>query len=978
MDTARFAPALGALLDSVIEQVAEAHHEQVTEAHLLSMALQVQPAAERLALPTGQRDQRPNALALLDRNLAVGVQLDDCVQALAEVFSSGTSEINPFERDNWREPLPELIEGLPDGAGIPDLLKSLFLAADRLVDGTLLSSLFQVERILGSLEAAASGRSVFPVGVEGEESPPLDPAAFTPRARFLFDKALRLAATTGAASCDAGTLLIAMVQAKDTYTQVIMARAGVSVGSAKVASYLATATTEVHPEAGALPATGDNVTPELHLILESALQRALTTGGDAIGERELLARLLEGQEPKLRYLLDDVLDVPVDLVHELLDTVAEPGIIEPQLPRDLCPMRNVTLELERGKVVAPVGRDQLTEQIVRVLFRRNNRNVLLHGEHGVGASTMADVLADALRRGRWPALGNTQVISFDLSSLDGEKYEHATEKLLDFMDSEPERIYVLDGFGQYFAEHFARSARRLRRNAYRLIMLVEVAEYTRLQSGSEPLSGFLDEIEVTEPTPELTTAIVGQAIDRIAAASSVRFDDNLDQIVMRMAGNHILSARLPGKAVELLERAAADVAADAEMNNAGVGLVDRRAVARQVARITGVPVETVLGTGQDRDYFGQLSSVVVGQDVAVAKVAGRLDLIQKGLVNKKAPAAVFIFAGLSGTGKTELAKQIAQIYSQTHAMISFPMENFGEAHSVSKLIGSPPGYIGYEEGGPLVNALNRDPYAVVLLDEIEKAHPAVWDPFLNLFDEGSITDSRGVTASGSRAFFVLTSNIGQYEIADMLARGASPAEIEDTVTKLFPQHQHEQAHVATFRPEFIGRVMNKGGIVAFNALSYESLLGIARHGADKIACGFSENYEGRLICDLDVLEMIAHRIHDENSDVIRDRRPGYLGARRIQQLLDQFVNQKLADKIRQVATAPVVRVVLHDRGTDLIPVYDDAEAEALLSENRARLVGRVEQRFSRLLSVPEEVFASLPEERLNRLDRLLSEVGAIV
>jgi len=983
LDTSRYSPALGLLLDSLMERVVLLRHPQVTEVQLLATLLQARQDSESPHLSNDQRDQYRNAVALLENHLASGVQLSHCLAAFQVVAEVGAREINPFERGNWCEPLAGLVEELPDGAGIPHLLSALFCATDRLPNGNLLTKLFQTAQLIEALAASASERSVFSEVLADSSSTEanagvVDDDAFTPRGRFLLDKALTIAAKSGAQTCDSATLMIAMLLAKDTYTQLIMRRAGVNTATARMSSHVATVTAELHPGAAPLPAAASSLNPELRALLEASLGQALATGGRAIGERELLGELLRSPEVKLRYLVDDVLRLPANLVTELLSEIREPEVIEPYLPSDICPTRNVTVTLARSPETAPIGRDELASQIVKVFFRKRNRTVLLHGEHGTGASTMADVLADVLRQGRFPALRHIQVISFDLSGLDGIEYAGAAERLLAFMESEPDRIYVLDGFGKYFADHFAACARRFAHSSYRLLTFADTGEYRALQAGSEPLKGFLDDIELTEPSAETTAQIVKQAMNGIAKDYGVSFAPQVSQSVIRMASDYMLSARFPAKAVDLLQRAAADVAAEAEMTGSGSRTVDRKAIAECVATVTGLPVETILGIGQDKDYVDLLSATIVGQEVAVGKVAGRLDLIQKGLVDKKAPAAVFVFAGLSGTGKTELAKQIAQIYSQTHVMINFAMENFGEPHSVSKLIGSPPGYVGYDEGGPLINALNRDPYAVVLLDEVEKAHPAVWDPFLNLFAEGTITDSKGVTASGARAFFVLTSNIGQYEIAEMLARGATSTEIEETVMKLFPKHKHQQSNLPSFRPEFIGRVMGRGGIVAFDALSSEALLGITRHEFEKIARDFSGVHGGNFHCDDEVLQMIAETIYRENDAVIREHRPGYLGARRIQQLLDQYVNSKLAQKIRQIAGAPLVQVVLNGRDTELVPVYDEADARELIVKRRVELVDRVERRFNQVVGAPDEVFSGMSEEKLIRLDRLLSEVGAIL
>jgi ATP-dependent Clp protease ATP-binding subunit ClpA len=471
---------------------------------------------------------------------------------------------------------------------------------------------------------------------------------------------------------------------------------------------------------------------------------------------------------------------------------------------------------------------------------------------------------------------------------------------------------------------------------------------------------------------------VDAAVSGIEAEYGVTVKKGVPAVAFRMAGDYLISRCYPKKAIELLAWTAADVAAEAEMRGSEERIVSKEDVAKQLASQTGLPVETILGTGADKDYAYLLSRQLVGQQAAVSKVAGRLDLIQKGMVDKKAPAAVFVFAGLSGTGKTELAKQIAQIYSSSRKLITFEMANFGESHSVSRLIGTPPGYVGYEEGGKLINDLNRDPYSVVLLDEIEKANPAIWDPFLNLFDEGAITDMRGITASGSKAFFVLTSNIGQYDITRMLREHCSMEEIEDAVMKKFTQEKHYKTHEQCFRPEFIGRIMRRGGIVVFNALSLDAMQGIARLMCRKIASDYAEVHDSKLLVDDDVIDMIAQTVYQENEDVIRVQGNGYFGGRRLDIMLDQFVKNKLAARLRQLASAPLVRIVRSGKDTEVVPVFGEGDAQALLRERRLALIDRVNRQFDRVVATPEGKFDDLSDEKLARLDSLLSEVHGMI
>lgn len=603
--------------------------------------------------------------------------------------------------------------------------------------------------------------------------------------------------------------------------------------------------------------------------------------------------------------------------------------------------------------------------------------MLLHGEPGVGLSSVGDMVARVLRQGSYPSLRGLQVIRFDLSVVEESEYDQAVLRLLRFFEEEPDRIYVLEGFGSYMKKHSAEVTRRLQHSAARLLLAVSETDFTELDKDGEQLRECLSPVALSEPGKGDTLAMLELALPRIQEEYGVQFARGLQAVAYRMANDYLISQRFPKKAVNLLSMTAADTAAEAEMRGKQNPTVTKEQLAAVMSQKTGLPAETILGTGADKDYVYLLSQNLVGQDAAVSKVAGRLDLIQKGMVDKKAPAAVFVFAGLSGTGKTELAKQIAQIYANSRKLISFSMENFGESHSVSRLIGTPPGYVGYEEGGKLINDLNKDPYSVVLLDEVEKAHPAVWDPFLNLFDEGVITDMRGVTASGSKAFFVLTSNIGQYEIASMLRQGRPMEEIENVVKNKFNTEVHQKSGEKCFRPEFIGRIMRRGGIVVFNALSLEALTGIAGHNFSKTARSWRETHESTLVCDDDVLEMVAKIVYDKNEEAIR-RGSGYFGGRELDSLMNQYIQEKLANQIRQLSGAPLVRVVRDGNDTSIVPVYNEADAQQLMAQKRLALVDKVTRRFDKLTMADPEAFADLSDEKLSKLNAMLSEIDLMI
>ena len=968
LDVSVYSPALAHLLDVTMERAAEKRYRSVGEVNLLHALLTLDFDNDmRIAgMDRNERMSLASAAAILNNHRAAGVSEADCRSVFAETLETGYTEINPFSRESWRNTAAEVVEALPAGAAPADLLLGLFRNAEKLEDGALLTGLYDCAALITALEKSKVKADLF------SEDGKLNRDCFRTRAYFLTEGALGIAARTGDAQVQPYHLLLAFAAQKDSYTNLLLRKMGRDTKAA-VNDYLESLYAAGDGNAAPLKPERDSFTGETAAILEDAFRAARAAGRNGIGERDVLGALAACDSPKLNHVTNSVLRMERQLTDDLLRTTEEPEIIEPYLPKNICEC--VNLSLHRTETIV---REDMVQQIIRILFRRKNRNVLLFGDSGTGMSTMGDMLAQVLADGRFAALAQTHVIRFDLGSPPPEEYETAVTNVLQFMEKEPDRIYFIEGFANYFADHFSTCARRFARNEYRLILCVSRTEYTRLQTMPEPLTEFIEPIEVTEPSLADATRMTEAALPRLEREYGVTFGQGTAQMACRVSGDYLISQRFPKKSIDLLTRTAADVAANADMRGLSNRNVKKDDIAKRLSIQTGLPVETILGTGADKDYVYLLKQTVVGQDVAVTKVASRLDLIQKGMVDKKAPAAVFVFAGLSGTGKTELAKQIAQVYSSSRKLITFAMANFGESHSVSQMIGTPPGYVGYEEGGKLINDLNRDPYSVVLLDEIEKAHPAVWDPFLNLFDEGVITDMRGVTASGSQAFFVLTSNIGQYDITRMLREGRSMEEISETVEKQFAEHNHFKTGTRCFRPEFIGRIMRRGGIVAFNALSEEALRGIARHMFNKVAKDFGAVHDSKLICDDDVINMIAHIVWEENEETIRKRGEGYYGGRRLDMMMNEHVTNKLATQIRQLAGAPMVRVMLNGSKTEIAPVFEDGDVQAIMRQRKIDLLNRVERRFAEITSLPDDAFDELPEDKLKTLDTLLSQVQTIV
>ena len=967
LDTQRFRPALALLLEQAMERAVRERLTFLGEADvLLSLLTYSSQDQDYLSLSAQEREELSQARGLVENYLVPGVRLKDCRTACELCAEPGSRQPNPFLREFFREPLGGWLDELADEAGVPDLLEQIFAHAEELPDRDVVTGLFRCGELHQAIGLSRVKVELF--DAEGR----LRREVFRERAGYLLDQALLLAPRCGEWQAQPVHLLAAMLLLKESYTYLLLRRGGANTSGTRISTYLQNTFSQDQRGAAALEPVRGSLTEELTQLLEGALHAALAVGERALGERELLSGLLRSDQARVRYLLESVLKIDTKLYLSLLEETKEPEIIEPILPLDLCQCKNLTA-LNREVVL----RTDVVEAVVKVFFRKHQRTVLLHGEPGVGLSTVGEMLAHVLRKGTYPSMRTLQVIHFDLSGVEESEYDQTVLRLLRFLEEEPERIYVLEGFGGYMKRHSVEITRRLKHSAARLLIVVSETDFTELDKDGEQLRECLSPVALSEPGKAETLAMLDLAAPEIEAEYGVCFARGLTAVAYRMANDYLISQRFPKKAVNLLSMTAADTAAEAEMRGRSNPTVTKEQLAAVMSQKTSLPAETILGTGADKDYVYLLSQNLVGQEAAVNKVAGRLDLIQKGMVDKKAPAAVFVFAGLSGTGKTELAKQIAQIYANSRKLISFSMENFGESHSVSRLIGTPPGYVGYEEGGKLINDLNKDPYSVVLLDEVEKAHPAVWDPFLNLFDEGVITDMRGVTASGSKAFFVLTSNIGQYEIASMLRQGRPMEEIENVVKNKFNTEVHQKSGEKCFRPEFIGRIMRRGGIVVFNALSLEALTGIAGHNFSKIARSWAETHESRLVCDDEVLEMLAKIVFDKNEEAIR-RGSGYFGGRELDNLINQYIQEKLASQIRQLAGVPLVRVVKDGNDTAIVPVYHESDAQQLMAQKRVALVDKVTRRFDRIAMTDPEVFADLSDEKLARLNALLSEMDVML
>lgn len=567
-----------------------------------------------------------------------------------------------------------------------------------------------------------------------------------------------------------------------------------------------------------------------------------------------------------------------------------------------------------GRIDPLVGRDSEVERVVQILARRRKNNPLLVGESGVGKTAIAEGLAKKIVDEEVPAiLANSVVYSLDMGSLlAGTKYRGDFEKrfkglLADLKKREGailfiDEIHTIIGAGA--ASGGVMDASNLLKplltsGDLRCIGSTTFQEYRGIFDKDRALSRRFQKIDVDEPSIDDTYKILKGLKTRFEKHHNLKYTDTALKAAAELAGKYISDRFMPDKAIDVIDEAGAFQQLQPESKRKKqIGVRDIEEIVAKIARI---PAKSV--SSSDKSLLGKLEETlrmtVFGQHEAIGTITSSIKLSRAGLTNHDKPIGSFLFAGPTGVGKTELCKQLASAMGVE--LIRFDMSEYMERHTVSRLIGAPPGYVGFDQGGLLTDAVTKHPHCVVLLDELEKAHPDVFNLLLQVMDHGSLTDNNGRAADFRNVVLIMTTNAG----AEVMSRASMGFTHQDHAT------DGMEAIKKAFTPEFRNRM---DAIIQFGALSLE----VIRTVVDKFLMELQSQLDDK---------KITLEVTDEARDWLAIN--GYdekMGARPMARIIQEHVKKPLAEMV-------LFGVLSEKGGTVQITVVDDkivVEAEEAL------------------------------------------------
>ncbi|MGC4062015.1 MAG: ATP-dependent Clp protease ATP-binding subunit ClpA [Aquabacterium sp.] len=577
---------------------------------------------------------------------------------------------------------------------------------------------------------------------------------------------------------------------------------------------------------------------------------------------------------------------------EAAKSSAEPGQVETEKEEaegKASPLEQYTQNLNHmareGKIDPLIGRDSEVERVIQVLCRRRKNNPLLVGEAGVGKTAIAEGLAWRITQNDVPeVLADAEVYALDMGALlAGTKYrgdfEQRLKAVIKQLKEQPGSVLFIDEIhtligagaasgGTLDASNLLKPA--LSSGQLKCIGATTFTEYRGIFEKDAALSRRFQKVEVAEPSVEQTIEILKGLKSRFEEHHSVKYAIGALQAAAELSAKFINDRHLPDKAIDVIDEAGA--AQRILPKSKQKKTITRAEVEEIVAKIARVPSTSVSSDDRSKlkNLDRDLKSVVFGQDAAIDALSAAIKMARSGLGKPDKPIGSFLFSGPTGVGKTEVAKQLAYILGIE--LIRFDMSEYMERHAVSRLIGAPPGYVGFDQGGLLTEAISKKPHAVLLLDEIEKAHPDVFNILLQVMDHGTLTDNNGRKADFRNVMIIMTTNAGAETLQKASIGFTNPRELGDEMADIKRQ----------FTPEFRNRL---DAIVGFKALDEEVILRVvdkfllqleSQLGEKKVEAAFTDSLR----------RYLAKRGFDP-----------LMGARPMQRLIQDTIRRALADEL---------------------------------------------------------------------------------
>lgn len=546
---------------------------------------------------------------------------------------------------------------------------------------------------------------------------------------------------------------------------------------------------------------------------------------------------------------------------------------------------NLNEKTRAGKTDPLVGREDVLDRVIQVLARRTKNNPLLIGEAGVGKTAIADGLAQRIVENKVPdVLSDCVIYSLDLGSLlAGTKYrgdfEERLKTVVGDLKKQKHAVLFIDEIhtvigagstsgGTMDASNLLKPA--LTDGSLACIGSTTYKEYKNHFEKDRALARRFQKIEVKEPTIEEAIKILEGLQSHYEKYHNVKFAKGAIRVAVELSAKYIQGRHLPDKAIDIID----EVGASARIRalNSETRVIRAADIERVVSAMTQIPVESVSQNDKEllRSLRPKLESLIFGQDSAIKKLVLAVKVARTGLSREDKPIGCYLFAGPTGVGKTEVAKQLAQHLGVP--FLRFDMSEYMEKHTVSRLVGAPPGYVGYEEGGLLTDAITKNPYSVLLMDEIEKAHPDLINILLQVMDNGKLTDSNGRVSDCRHVTLIMTTNAGAFE-ASKGGLGINPDQ---------GSARSIEAIKRLFRPEFLNRL---DATVEFRNLDKPILLKVVRKFVNELA----DQLKKRKI-KLDVSDSAIVWLFNKGHD------PAY-GARPFARIVDEHLKRPLVDDI---------------------------------------------------------------------------------